>query len=60
MKIYYVGPHDAVEIVATENITCVRGEAVEVDDELAKSLLQQDVWSDTKPKASRTGKQASE
>mgnify|MGYP000659224789 CR=1 FL=1 len=39
----YVGPHDEVVIAAT-GATCQRGGTVEVDADLAKALLDQDVW----------------
>ena len=60
MKIYYVGPYDSVEVVATENVVCVKGEPCEVPDEIAKSLLAGADWSETKSKATRSGKGASE
>lgn len=43
-KIRYVGPNTEVQIAATGQIV-EQGHQVEIeDDELAKSLLQQEVW----------------
>lgn len=43
-KVRYVGPQAEVEIAATGDLV-KQGHQVEVDSELAKSLLeQQDVW----------------
>jgi hypothetical protein len=42
----YVGPHDAVEITTEDEkvIAVERQKSVEVSDELAKRLLEQDTW----------------
>ncbi len=49
-KLTYVGPHDAVEVDLPNGSSVVaeRGKAVDLPDDLAKSLEQQDVW--VKPK----------
>lgn len=55
-KLRYVGPSDEVQIAATGQIV-QRGHQVEVeDDELAKALLEQDVWERvTTPKEKTSG-----
>lgn len=45
-KITYCGPFDAVD---SEGLLFVKGEAVEVSDTLADSLLSQDVFSIVEP-----------
>jgi hypothetical protein len=52
--VVYNGPIDAVEVPAA-NCIAVRGEPIEVPDEVGKSLCQQDTWSESKPKASKSG-----
>lgn len=52
MLVVYSGPIDAVEIPAA-NCIAVRGEPIEVPDEVGKSLCQQDTWAESKPKASK-------
>ena len=47
MEITYIGTHDAVEIAATAQIA-TRDVPLEVEDELAKSLLEQDTWEAAK------------
>lgn len=45
-KVTYVGPHDAVD-VAVDGIdygTCVREQAIDVPDEVAVRLLEQETW----------------
>ncbi|PWK81731.1 hypothetical protein C8D88_116143 [Lentzea atacamensis] len=49
MLVVYGGPTDAVEVPAA-NCVAVRGEPVEVPDEVGKSLLEQDTWSEVKAK----------
>jgi hypothetical protein len=53
VRITYIGPSDAVEI-PDPPLLAVRGEPVEVPDELAKRLLEQSCWtaaSESKPAA---------
>lgn len=50
-KIRYVGPHDEVEIAATGDVV-KQNNQVEVDSDLAKSLLQQSVWEKADAKKS--------
>lgn len=54
MLVVYSGPIDVVEVPAA-NCIAVRGEPVEVPNEVGKSLLEQDTWSEvkTKPKADK-------
>lgn len=47
-RIKYVGPFDAVDVGAR---TFKHGETVEVDDDLAASLLEQDIWSEAGKKS---------
>lgn len=54
MLVVYSGPIDAVEVPAA-NCIAVRGEPIEVPDEVGKSLCQQDTWSESKPKAGKSG-----
>ena len=49
MKIRYRGPHDQVEIAATGQIVD-RGGTVDVDDEIAAALCEQDCWQPVKAK----------
>ena len=53
MKIVYGGPIDEVE-VPEAGAVARRGEPVEIDDEIAKRLLEQDTW--TAAPAPRRGK----
>ena len=43
MLLVYEGPHDAVEVPDAELI-CVRGEPIEVPEDVAKRLLHQHTW----------------
>jgi hypothetical protein len=45
-KVTYNGPHDAVEVIDGGVVvaTVERGASIEVPDDLAKRLLEQDVW----------------
>lgn len=43
MKLKYVGPFDQVEIAATGQWV-EQGKTVEVEDAVAKSLLEQSIW----------------
>lgn len=54
MLVVYSGPIDAVEVPAA-NCIAVRGEPVEVPDEVGKSLCQQDTWTESKPKSKNGG-----
>ena len=49
-KLTYMGPHDAVEVDLPDGSSVVaeRGKAVELPDEVAKSLALQDVWTRAK------------
>ena len=49
MKVTYNGPHDAVDVIEGGAVigTVERGESIEVPDELATRLLEQDVWDRT-------------
>lgn len=40
----YTGPSTAVEIAATGQVA-VYGQPIEVEDDLAESLLEQDIWA---------------
>lgn len=54
-KIRYVGPHDEVQIAATGQIV-PRGHQVEIeDDDLAKSLLEQEVWEPVRKETKTNG-----
>jgi hypothetical protein len=53
--VVYSGPIDAVEVPAA-NCIAVRGEPIEVPDEVGKSLLEQDTWSESKPKKTESKK----
>ncbi len=55
MLVVYGGPIDAVEVPAA-NCIAVRGEPVEVPDEVGKSLLEQDTWTESKPKKAESKK----
>ena len=44
MQITYVGPSPAVTIAETDQLA-TRGEPIDVADDLAARLLEQDVWS---------------
>lgn len=55
MKLIYGGPIDEVE-VPDAGIVAARGEPVEVPDDVAARLLEQDTWSEVGGK--RAGKQA--
>jgi len=52
MKIAYVGNARAVEIAASGQLA-LKGEAIEVEDSLALSLLEQKVW-EARSKAPKT------
>jgi hypothetical protein len=43
VKLVYDGPHDAVEVPAA-GVVAERGKAVEVADDVAADLLEQDTW----------------
>lgn len=55
MQLTYVGPCAAVEVPEL-GIVAERGVPVEVEDKVAKSLLQQDTWSEHKPATKTTTK----
>lgn len=48
LRITYVGPFEAVEIADSGQVVEF-GEEVEVEDELALRLLEQDVWESEDP-----------
>ena len=51
----YVGAHDAVEVPAANLLEVKNGETVEVDSDLAKSLLEQpDNWQPGKKSTAKT------
>ena len=50
MKVTYTGPMPAVIV---QGIRCARGETVDVSAEIAKSLVEQDVWTEAKPPKSK-------
>ena len=53
--IKYVGAHDAVEVPAANLLEVKNGETVEVDSEIAKSLLEQaDNWRPGKKSTNNT------
>lgn len=43
-KIRYVGPYDAVTIAATGQVVQNNHQVEIEDDDLAKSLLEQEIW----------------
>lgn len=43
MKLIYDGPHDLVD-VPDAMLTAEKGKAMDVPDEVAKRLLEQDTW----------------
>jgi hypothetical protein len=43
VKVKYVGPHDEVE-VPLANVTCKRGDSVDVPDDVGLELIKQDSW----------------
>lgn len=45
MHLIYQGPHQAVEVPALRRVVD-RGEPVDVDDELATRLLEQEHWTE--------------
>ena len=51
MRITYQGPFDEVQIAATGQIA-EQGKPIEVDDDIAENLVEQDCWkkSTSKPK----------
>jgi len=54
MLLTYSGPHDEV-VVPAADVLARRGEPVEIEDEdLAKSLLDQDTWTAAKPRQRKT------
>jgi hypothetical protein len=55
-KVTYIGPHDAVDVIDGGAVigTCERGESIEVADELATRLLEQDVWEAAGDAAKKT------
>ena len=52
VAVKYEGPHDEVELAATGQ-TVKRGEAIEVAEDLGKSLLKQDTWESATKVAAR-------
>ena len=50
MKLIYPGPHPAVDVPAA-GVTAIKGEPVEIADDIAARLLEQG-WSKT-PRASK-------
>jgi hypothetical protein len=52
MKLIYEGPHDTVE-VPSAGITAERGQAVDVPDDVAKALLEQDTWTEARSESRR-------
>jgi hypothetical protein len=55
MKIVYDGPFDEVEVPAA-GVVAKRGEPVDVDADVARSLLEQDVWSEAPAEKPAGGK----
>lgn len=55
--VVYNGPFDEVEVPTPDGRVFVakRGEPVEVPEELAKSLLEQDIWDARKAPAKKEG-----
>lgn len=53
-KLVYNGPHAAVEVPAA-GIVAERGVPVDVPDAAAKSLLEQDTWTEDKPAVKKNG-----
>jgi len=54
MKVTYGGPFDAVRLPSGEKVT--NGEPIEVDDDLGKSLCEQDDWQAATGAARTEGK----
>lgn len=54
--VVYTGPHDEVEIADTGQVVR-QGESVEVDSDLAGSLLAQDVWAKPATKAAKAAEE---
>lgn len=52
MQIKYTGPSPEVWIAATDQ-TAENGKPLEVDDEVAKELVKQDVWEKVTTKAKK-------
>lgn len=52
-SVQYDGPHAEVE-VPDAGIVAQRGVPVEVDEAVAKRLLEQETWSEPKPPATKT------
>ena len=50
MKVTYSGPLPAVIV---QGVRCNRGQSVDVPAALAKSLAEQDVWTEAKPPKSK-------
>lgn len=55
MKLVYSGAHDAVEPADVPGVVAVRGKEVDIPDEVAKRLLEQDTWSEAKSPAEKKG-----
>lgn len=59
IPVVYDGPFEAVE-VPEAGIVAERGKPVDVDEEIAARLLEQDTWREAKPKTpQKTGKAVS-
>jgi hypothetical protein len=58
-QVRYDGPHAAVDVLSAEGtVTVARGEAVDVDEDTAKGLCEQDQWTraDAESKPATKGK----
>jgi hypothetical protein len=54
MRVTYEGPHDVVEVPAAgEGFTAERGKPVDVPDDVAKALLEQDTWTEARAEGRR-------
>lgn len=53
MKLVYTGAHAEVE-VPDAGIVARRGTPIDVPDEAAKRLLEQDTWAEDKPANNKT------
>ncbi len=54
MQLIYIGAHPVVDVEEAGRLVLVgvkRGEPVNVPDDLASRLLEQDTWSEAKPAA---------
>lgn len=58
MKVRYDGPYWAVTVPAAD-VTCRRGETVDVPAEIARGLLKQDGWSEPKRRTKADDKDGS-